>query len=433
MKGFVKTLEVIMASVILLCSLSFFISFQMRQSEWSSSYLDISGRDSLMALGLSGNLKEFVIANNFTEASGGLEHYIKTMLPRTMLFSVEMENIPRPNIRIGCSCGYYDMERLREILSLPYNSSSLQFRGRQTSLVLDNETRIAELLSRKDIDVIFLFNMTNLSAYENEVRNFLDGNRAIIAIHDSNQASEDDYFNGLAAIDWGVGSPSSNSYFEYSTPENVSAKMSKIFTSSYSRAHTPEFSLNEERKGYFYLKQTPYEIRTGTDNSSAPYLVYNYNLYYRGDIFTVDQWAVMVVGIDSNFYDDGITYADLRILNSSYSFTIPNHDSMNNILKNSKTVLTTDNGFSSMQANLHATRSGNGRFVWIKNYDESYNDINQLTKAALIWAASGRFNLDENVGTPKDIPPVYSRVSYEVAGNSEFEPYTISLVIWYVF
>lgn len=433
MKGFVKMLEMILASIILLSSLSFFFSLQLKQTGWSQAMLETYGMDSLSSLDRSGLLQEFVKKNNFSESGGGLIYFIKKMAPKSVVFSVEMENIPRPNVIIGCNCNSSERARLVKILSTTGSVSNSSFSGREIKFFIDSENELSKLLERNDIDIIVFFNSTGLTEHEDEAIDYMDRGNSIIAITDMQQYGFDSYFSDLVGIEWVGGSPSGESHFLDTVNSGISRKITEYFKVTPSRIMTTQSLGNGERRGNFYILGNPHSLSTGTNLSNGrQYVNYSYGIYYVGGSFIVDGQTINIVEIDSD-YSDSLSYVDIIIKNTDYSFYFPSSPLTNNITPNEWTVVITQNGMSSVQARGHANRNGNGRAIWIKNYNEDFTDINQLTKSLILWAVSDRFNLDDNIGEGVSIPELYSRIIYEVSGSVSPEPYTISLIMWYMF
>ena len=113
MKGFIKTLEAIIASLIILASLTYFFSTPNRVSGWSNALLQTEVEDSLATLYKSGVLETLVKDNNTIE----LNSRLKQMVPDIVDFSIEIRGIPNPEIRIAVLGDSSDATNLKSILS----------------------------------------------------------------------------------------------------------------------------------------------------------------------------------------------------------------------------------------------------------------------------------------------------------------------------
>ena len=442
MKGFIKMLEVILAAIIMLTSMSYFFSFQSRNSEWPSALLQSTGKDVLASLDQSGSMRMLVQTNNLTESSMGLEYYIRKMLPRTVLYSVELEGIPKPDITIGCNCTFAERQSLiREMMVFQGYQGNTTCMGRRINFTVLGENNLSELLSDTSVDIIVIFDYIDLSPYQKQIDEFLERRKSILASMDIQQSSVNAYFSGLFGISFKPGSPStsSRSFRNFTDYRNLSRTLSGYFAGVPMRINCTErvFAGSDiERRGYIYIEGSSYPVSTYFDGIRSR-LNYTGSIYSSGDNFTISAsgnvWTLNIRNIDAVYAGDEWTYADVAITNRSYVFAIPTSIGYNNVSSDSKTILNSSDGFSSMQASMHASSNGNGRTIWMPSYQRNLTDNNQLFKAALLWLASERFNLDDEIGDPRPIPTTYEKVSYIVSGNSEFEPYTMSILLWYLF
>lgn len=447
-KGFIKMLEVIIACIIMVSSLSYFFSVQVRTSEWPSAFLSNMGKDAMIVMDSSGTLRNLVTKNNFTESQMGLEYYIKKMLPQTVMFSVEMEDIPRPNITIGCNCTASELQRLKDILGISYGSSDvIKYRGREiyiTIVTLDppgTPQGIKEFIERTEYpmpDIIVFFTYTDMRPISSLVDNYFEKRKSMIFISDASQTNFDSYFNEIFGFSWRGGTPWSGSSFrDLSSRRNLSRVMSYYFSGTPARITTVDIGTGE-RQGDIRIQGTSHIISTYYNSTPGMHYVNDSGTLYReGEEFTktgvYGTYTLNISKIDANA-TDGWTYTDIAITDMNYEFEIPNAANLNNVSVDDNSILANNAGlFSSMKANQHVSDSGNGRAVWIKSYDRAETDINQLFTSAILWAASEKFSLDENLNNPKTLPKSYEKVSYVVSGNTEFEPYVIHLLLWYLF
>ncbi|MBI4163010.1 MAG: hypothetical protein HY513_04970 [Candidatus Aenigmarchaeota archaeon] len=65
MKGFIKIFEAIIASLILLVSLTFFFVPLTKPTSWDKTLLQLSVQDALGALSASGNLTDYVKSDDY--------------------------------------------------------------------------------------------------------------------------------------------------------------------------------------------------------------------------------------------------------------------------------------------------------------------------------------------------------------------------------
>ena len=98
MKGFIRILEAIIASIILIASLSYFFLPQSYQASWDDISSSVVVKDSIMAMEKSGKLAEYVRTN----AVAALNSDLKEMMPTNIEFSAEVRDIANPIIYVQC-------------------------------------------------------------------------------------------------------------------------------------------------------------------------------------------------------------------------------------------------------------------------------------------------------------------------------------------
>ena len=113
MKGFAKIFEAIVASIVLLASLTFFFTPNVQRSGWDRASLQILVEDALESAYLNGTLERYVKTDNTTQ----LNMLFSAMLPKTVDFSIEVSGIPGKTINIVCvDCNQANMDDLSAIL-----------------------------------------------------------------------------------------------------------------------------------------------------------------------------------------------------------------------------------------------------------------------------------------------------------------------------
>jgi len=424
-KGFIKILEAIIASIILLGSVSYFFSTYIKPSSWSDVMLEIQARDTLITLDKAGYLRKFIQENNFS----GIENYTKQMLPETVNFYFEIDGLPKNKIKIGCNCTDGEIERLREMLHINASEDKIVvLKDRQIEFGIE-QVSLDEVASTTN-DIILFFGYKNLTNYESYIEKFFDNDKALVVIGNLSEAETNEY-SKFFNLSWQAGSPNNDNKFnDLMSPKNISFHTANYFVAMPIRIMTT-VDKGDEREGYFWIQDGIHNLTTGYNQTAGfDYIRHDNNptQYKINDTFEVNSWFIKVVKIDSNYSIDNRTYADITIVNRDYEFNIANNPNKNSISSNEKTILKTSNSYSSVQTNYQITKYGNGRTVWFKDYPETQSDINQLFKSVLLWAAGERYIINE-----KQLPKYYTKVNYLVSGNTEFEPYFINLVLWYIF
>lgn len=197
----------------------------------------------------------------------------------------------------------------------------------------------------------------------------------------------------------------------------MSYRIANYFAESYTRVSTSSGA------GTFYISGTARQLDVNASNC-VRYPAGPGTCYVKGQTFVVNGWNVKVYDADYS-----LRYADIGIVNRSYAFT--GFDSNNRIDIDRKTIISDSNrAFSFVKSNYYITPYGNGRSLWIANYDTARTDINQLLKASVLWASGERFKMDQIY---KDTAS-QSYFEYSYLGILDgFEPFKISLLAWNVF
>ncbi len=163
MKGFIRILEAILASLILISSLSYFFATPSK-TKWDVALLQANVEDTLLVLDKS-NLQDLIIANNKTEIS----NRIRLLLPDTIDFSVLVSGMPNPEIFIGCNCSNQEITSLKQILGLDSNDM-IRLKERSITVKVKNES-IDNIDKRTDI--LFLFDYEDLTPNRPYINDFL--------------------------------------------------------------------------------------------------------------------------------------------------------------------------------------------------------------------------------------------------------------------
>jgi len=216
MKGFVRILEAVISSFIILASLSYFFSAPAKYDYWGETFSRIQAQDALASLYKNGSLTEYVQNNDVD----GLNNSLTAMLPETMAFSVEIVGIPNPIIYMGCSCIDDEVNDLKSILDpllFSYDNRQIEIRiEKQSTDNIDPRTNIH-----------FICGYKNLKSYEGEINEFLQNGGTIFML---SNLSEVQVINGVMnetfGLKWGSGTGSSTG--EFYNSDDVSKISHKI-------------------------------------------------------------------------------------------------------------------------------------------------------------------------------------------------------------
>ncbi len=433
MKGFIRTLEVIIATILILGSLTYFFSSYIKPSEWPKAELQIQTQDILKSLDESGILRDAILNNNFTE----IKQKLDTFMPESSRYVVEIEGIPKPKITVGCNCSEEDYERLKKILS----SQRFEFEGRKVEINLFSNTSLDGIFNYEKawgaIDVIVFFNVQNLSKYEKDIKNFLSSDKGILLISDLSKDQVTNFYSEIFNLSWNDTLTTSDRN-KFNNNFTMHDKFTDYFTNVPFRVFTHN---NTGGKFYISSSSSPFDINT-YENATDQYVIFNNTYYSKGDFIYLDddygnKWKVKIVDLDASTYLGNETYVDLSIQNKTYMFVLEDKPNENLINSNEKTVL--NDGASSFQVNYQITKYGNGRGMWIQNFNESYKDVDQLVKSSILWLAGEKYIMAKDVferwyfrnylSTARS----FIKVHYLISGLLEPQPFCVNLIVWYVY
>ena len=99
MKGIIKILEAMLASIILLSTISYFLVIE-KESNWDDVLTQTKIKDSLATLYLNGSMENFIRNGDAVTLNSAL----KGLLAETLDFSIVIKGIPDYEIKLGCIC-----------------------------------------------------------------------------------------------------------------------------------------------------------------------------------------------------------------------------------------------------------------------------------------------------------------------------------------
>ncbi|MEM5813188.1 MAG: hypothetical protein QXU71_02415 [Candidatus Aenigmatarchaeota archaeon] len=396
-KGFIKVIEVILASFLLFFVLIFISQSKEKREEYELSLLAVIGRDALASLDKAGILRNLVLNNDLN----ALRNEIYKIIPSNARVEIEIIHLNKNVIKIGCNCSYEERERLKRMLAINYPEDALfYFRGKNINLeILD----ISSLDEMKDANVIAFFGCRDLSNYYN----YLDEGKSFLMI--STVACENNLFNLTPKI----GSAES---FIINQNSLESFRIGEYFVDT---------GINVYNNSIFWVRENSHALNIYLDNNSIPYVTYDNNeflRYYKGDVMIIDNTRIKIDDIVID-YSTGRAFAEIRIIDRNYEFYF--QPSML-VDANEKSILINFNGYAASQLNYYISRYGNGKTAWINDYSEERTDLNQLMKAIIFW-------LSENIVYKEEKLKNYVTVYYIVSGNYDFEPYMIKMNLWYIY
>ncbi|MBI4018068.1 MAG: hypothetical protein HY368_00490, partial [Candidatus Aenigmarchaeota archaeon] len=220
MKGFVRLLEAVIASIILIASISYFFVPAAPQSSWDDTMAVIRARESLMSMEKSGRLADYVARNDVAAINADL----RKSVPSNIEFSVEIRDIANGIIFVECFCTEAEKSSVESLLSpLRFN-----YNGR------DIEIRVQQLANLNSINantnVLLIIGYENLNAYRASLDSFLERGGTIFMLSSlyENQVN-DGYMDSVFGLRWGDSGGGSGRFYDTTTPSKVSYKVANYY------------------------------------------------------------------------------------------------------------------------------------------------------------------------------------------------------------
>ncbi len=217
MKGFVRILEAVIASFVILISLSYFITAPSGYDYWDETLLRIQAQDALASLYKSGSLENYIINNDID----GINNTLTAMLPGTADFSVEIKGMPGTIIYIGCNCSDAELANLENMLGKTGGEIRLTYNGRQIEIRV-SKSSIDNIDPRTNI--YFMFDYTDLNPYKDKMNGFLQAGGTLFMLADLDESKvEDGILDETFGLEWtDITASTSGKFYNYGDVEKRS-------------------------------------------------------------------------------------------------------------------------------------------------------------------------------------------------------------------
>ncbi len=221
MKGFIKVLESVIASIMLISAMTFFFSFQKPPDARRLQFDYV-----LPALQKNGTLNASVLNNDADTLNAAL----KAALPSTVDFSVEVSGIPNPAIKVLCACTDAQQSTIAARMSpltFVYKKRTIEIRISNGDYGADGDLqKLVE--SNPDADVLLFYGYQSLAPEKSLLQNFLE-NGTVFMLSDLYQTqAEDGVMDDLFGLSWDETLSSSPSG-DFADRENMRKTSYRIF------------------------------------------------------------------------------------------------------------------------------------------------------------------------------------------------------------
>ncbi len=412
MKGFVQIIEVVIASVIVLSTASFFLPGYKASGEWDTISADITVKDALAVMHRSGMLDAYVKEDD----ASGMSKKLSSMLPSSVKHSAEITGVPNSRIYVGCISRCSDLREMVEPLAF-------RFKGRKMQIIIQPMTPDNIL---PGTDAFFIYGYQDLSAYRQQIDAFLKNGGAIVLLGDVTQdnINSDSMLTEIFGLQWSGNSPSQvNKFYDTTDPTRLSYRVANYFKHSYLRYFNGEAFIVSEKSFSVVIcedgsgRYVKFNDACNPQNPGEP-------KYREGDVFSMQGYEIKIFSIGYDYVAEK-DYGDIGIADSNYDFK--GLLSAPRIAEDEKTIVSNTAGLSAVKGNVFAA----GRSLWFAGYDNTRTDINHLLKASILWASGEKYSM--NAG-PVYVPDSYREVRYiSVSSGRDYEAYTLSLKYWWSF
>ena len=229
-KGFVRILESIVASIIILSSLSYFFVPATEDSGWDDTLLKLVSEDSLASLSKNEELNKTVMASDIES----LNIVLKPLLPDTVDFSVVAKGVPKYEIRVGCvDCSVPEVQAVKSLLS------PLEFTYKRRAIKIF-EPKITGFPVDTSTDILFFMDYARLKANSNDAANFMKNGGKVFLLGNLQQADfSDGFLTGVFGLEWCPeppdpdscpGNPVKGDFYDYSDPSAASFRIANYYS-----------------------------------------------------------------------------------------------------------------------------------------------------------------------------------------------------------
>ena len=182
-KGFLHVVEIVIVSLMTFLVILQFSYLPKQNIDWGGMKLSTQANDMLFSLDRKG-------VDWFN--STGVERAISSFVSNNTIFSLNVRNAMKPQIRVGCICSPAENTSLANALQ-PF-----EINGQPVGFSV---TRIGSIAFSHDYDVIVI-NDSNMAGYYDQIRQFLAAGRGIVEFRHLDQSKMDSVQADFFGLNW---------------------------------------------------------------------------------------------------------------------------------------------------------------------------------------------------------------------------------------
>ncbi len=394
MKGFIHLIEVAVAAVLITVVMSTFFSVQNVRGNWDHSDLLATGNSIGFSIDSASNMS--VMLDN---SQRNLE--ISKVKPANLDYGIYVEGASKENINVGCPQSQDICDEVKDYLGMRISERSSLLNGRW---IFFNVTQMTMGDDLDDYDALVLANFTDYAAYENELIEFMEDGKVVVAINDTLGDSPAFYrLFGLTYVS--PGTPSNLKFTNYA-PAND--KTEKYFLGmgfdidlygsdkiGYWKIMGDTLYVNFTG-GYVYVETaTPNELSEG-DVFNIGGSTYDFKLKKISDDEKIVVIQPMETGFDfNNFYENS------AVINGAYK------------------IISDTSG--------HPAMTSNGNAIWISGFPDG-DEYKTLVKAAIASNVNRWYAEYYLFGEERASASYYTSLCCDMPEPAEF-----NFILWYAY
>ena len=234
MKGFIKIFEAIIASLILLASLSFFFSMPLADQQDYRS-IRVGAEDLVFSMDKNGTLEKYIFTNNKT----ALADMLSKFLSKSADFSVGIKNVPNPDIYIA-ALSAEDRDRVNNIAG-----DEIIFKNRTIILHYEN-TSLDNIKGETNMVVYFGYRLLD----KEKLNEFLGRGGTVFMIGDLDESqTKDGIMNDTFGLFWAGSGTDYAVFHDTENQENVSYRIAKYLKNISGLSESTVFDFSESGIG----------------------------------------------------------------------------------------------------------------------------------------------------------------------------------------
>ena len=214
MKGFLHLVEIVMIIMLLFVVLIQLVYVPISKGDWASVKLELQANDAI-------NILEEEGINWFNGTK--VDEKLSEILGKNVLYKVDILNVPKSSIVVGCICNQSELATAGDMLS----GTVLNGRDISFSIKAIDPT---DVTFPRDTNVIVEWGR-NLSAYYDQLGYYLEDGGSIIDIKTPSQSDVGSIYNDYFGIDWNASLSYSSSELEFTAlgPESSAYPIYRYF------------------------------------------------------------------------------------------------------------------------------------------------------------------------------------------------------------